>query len=102
MPMANATFDLTKARTLRRVRRALTNVPARVETNVLNFDLGKARHNLREAELAVEEMVSLLTAKRGVPIDFDLIRKIRTAEKRVKAARSALRTIDPSISSEPF
>ena len=96
MLMAIATFDLTAARSLRRVRRALINVPGRVGTNVLNFDLGKARHNLHEAELAVEEMVTLLSAKRGARIDFDLIRKIRTAEKRVKAARHALKSITPT------
>jgi len=42
----------------------------------------------------VSELVALLKAKRGAQIDFVLVRKIRAAEKSVKAARRAPKKIE--------
>ena len=89
---------LTRAReTLRAATHEIDETTVRLEAGPapISFELAKARRILHEAESAVRDLVLLLNATPGAGINFTLIRSIVSAERRVKQARLAVRTIRP-------
>ena len=65
---------------------------------LLTFEQAKARERLRDAESGLRAAEEVAGSECGVGIGLTLQNRIRQAERRVKAAKAALRKIDPNWS----
>ena len=65
------------------------------QSNLVSFDLAKARDAVRKAKLALREAESHYDEHCGVGANLPLISRVRTAERRLEQARAALRKLDP-------
>jgi len=64
--------------------------------SVLSFEAAKARETLREAETQLRQAEELADADCGIAANPTLQNRMRLAERRVEAAKAALRKIDPT------
>ena len=65
------------------------------QSNLISFDLARARDGVRKAKLALREAEAHYDEHCGVGANLPLISRVRAAERRLEQARAALRKIDP-------
>jgi hypothetical protein len=65
------------------------------QSNLVSFDLAKARDAVRKARLALRQAETDYDEHCGVGSNLPSMNRIRVAERRLEQARAKLRQIDP-------
>lgn len=68
---------------------------------VVSFEIMKAREALRSAENALRRIEDVAEMEVGFEVNAAVQQRVRHAERRVDAARAALRRIDPHADARP-